>query len=68
MQTHNPAIIARNHRVEEALSAAAEHGDYTPLQQLLAALADPYADAPEYDEYRTPPAPSERVYQTFCGT
>lgn len=68
MQAHNPAIIARNHRVEEALSAAAEHDDYAPLQQLLAALADPYADAPEYDEYRTPPAPSERVYQTFCGT
>ncbi|QOJ24975.1 MAG: YdiU family protein [Gammaproteobacteria bacterium] len=68
MQAHNPAIIPRNHRVEEALSAASEHGDYAPLQQLLAALADPYADVPEYYDYRTPPAPSERVYQTFCGT
>jgi len=68
MQAHNPAIIPRNHRVEEALSAAAERGDYAPLQQLLAALADPYADVPEYYDYRTPPAPSERVYQTFCGT
>lgn len=68
MQAHNPAIIARNHRVEQALSAAAEHGDYAPVQQLLAALADSYADVPEYYEYRTPPAPSERVYQTFCGT
>lgn len=68
MQAHNPAIIARNHRVEEALSAAAEHGDYVPMQQLLAALADPYADVPEFYDYRTPPAPSERVYQTFCGT
>lgn len=68
MRAHNPAVIPRNHRVEEALSAASEHGDYTMLQQLLAALADPFADLPEYDHYRTPPAPSERVYQTFCGT
>jgi uncharacterized protein YdiU (UPF0061 family) len=68
MQALNPAIIPRNHRVEEALSAAAEHGDYVPMERLLAALADPYTDAPEYYDYRTPPAPSERVYQTFCGT
>ncbi|MER0204035.1 MAG: YdiU family protein [Nitrosomonas sp.] len=68
MQAHNPAVIPRNHRVEEALSAASEHGDYTMLQQLLAALANPFADLPEYYHYRTPPAPSERVYQTFCGT
>lgn len=68
MQASNPAIIPRNHRVEEALTAASEHGDYTVMQQLLAALANPYADLPEYYDYRTPPAPSERVYQTFCGT
>ena len=68
MQANNPAIIARNHRVEEALSAAAEHDNYAPMQQLLGALANPYADVPEYYDYRTPPAPSERVYRTFCGT
>lgn len=68
MQANNPVIIPRNHRVEEALSAATGQGDYTPLQNLLAALAQPYEDIPEYFDYRTPPAPSERVYQTFCGT
>ncbi|PSJ15909.1 protein adenylyltransferase SelO [Nitrosomonas supralitoralis] len=68
MQVNNPAIIPRNHRVEEALSAASEQGDYTLIQQLIAAVANPYADVAEYYEYRTPPAPSERVYQTFCGT
>ncbi len=68
MQQHNPAIIPRNHRVEEALAAAAEHGDYSPMQRLLAALTNPYADVPEYSDYRTPPVPSERAYQTFCGT
>ena len=68
MRANNPAIIPRNHRVEEALAAASEQGDYSLMQRLLAAVTAPYADAPEYTEYRTPPAPSERVYQTFCGT
>ncbi|MBX3638949.1 MAG: YdiU family protein [Nitrosomonas sp.] len=68
MRANNPAILPRNHRVEEALNAASEHGDYTVLKRLLAAVAEPYADVPEYDAYRTPPAASERVQQTFCGT
>ncbi|MBK6958097.1 MAG: YdiU family protein [Nitrosomonas sp.] len=68
MRANNPAIIPRNHRVEEALAAASERGDYSLMQRLLAAVTAPYADSPEYTDYRTPPAPSERVYQTFCGT
>lgn len=68
MKANNPAIIPRNHRVEAALSAASEHGDYTLTHQLLAAIAKPYDDLAEFNDYRTPPAPSECVYQTFCGT
>ncbi len=68
MRMNNPAVLPRNHRVEAALTAASEQGDYAPMHRLLAAVADPYADAPEYLEYRTPPEPTERVYQTFCGT
>ncbi|GJL75913.1 YdiU family protein [Nitrosomonas sp.] len=68
MRMNNPAILPRNHRVEAALTAASERGDYAPMHRLLAAVADPYADAPEYLDYRTPPEPTERVYQTFCGT
>lgn len=68
MRANNPAIIPRNHRVEEALTAASDHGDYSLMQRLLAAVANPYADVPEYRDYRTPPAPSARAYQTFCGT
>lgn len=68
MQANNPRIIPRNHRVEEALSAAAECGDYSLMQRMLAAVSNPFINAPEYRDYRTPPAPSERVYQTFCGT
>ncbi|PTN11985.1 protein adenylyltransferase SelO [Nitrosomonas aestuarii] len=68
MQKNNPAILPRNHRVEAALTAASEQGDYAPMHRLLAAVATPYTDTPEYLDYRTPPEPTERVYQTFCGT
>lgn len=68
MKANNPAIIPRNHRVEAALSAASEHGDYALTHQLLAAITKPYDDLTEFNDYRTPPASSECVYQTFCGT
>ena len=63
MLANNPAIIPRNHRVEEALAAASEHGDYTQLHQLLAAVTNPYIETSDYKDYRIPPPPSERVYQ-----
>ena len=45
MRAVNPAVIPRNHRVEEALSAAEDHDDLSVLHQLLAALASPYEAA-----------------------
>jgi len=68
MRSSNPAVIPRNHRVEEALSAAVEEGDLSVMERLLAALANPYAYAPEQDEYAAPPEPSSCPYRTFCGT
>jgi len=68
METNNPAILPRNHQVEAALTAASEHNDFTVMNRLLAALAEPYADVPEYRDYRIPPSAAERVNQTFCGT
>jgi uncharacterized protein YdiU (UPF0061 family) len=67
MRTVNPAVIPRNHRVEEALAAAEEHDDLSALHSLVAALAAPYQDRPELAEYRDPPA-DECGYRTFCGT
>jgi uncharacterized protein YdiU (UPF0061 family) len=67
MRNHNPAVIPRNHRVEEALSAA-EKGDMSVTRALLDALATAYEDRDPDDAYRQPPAPEERVCQTFCGT
>jgi serine/tyrosine/threonine adenylyltransferase len=67
MRRVNPAVIARNHRVEAALNAAVA-GDLDPLDALLQALADPWNDRPEADCYTRPPEPHEVVQQTFCGT
>jgi uncharacterized protein YdiU (UPF0061 family) len=67
MRRVNPAYIPRNHRIEEAI-AAAIGGDYAPFRRLAAVLADPFADRPADADYAAPPAPSERVYRTFCGT
>lgn len=68
MRNSNPAVIPRNHRVEEALAAAVNHDDYSVMERLLEVLSKPYAHVPEQAEYCTPPEPSERPYRTFCGT
>jgi len=67
MRAANPAVIARNHRVEEMIAAAVE-GDFAPFHRLMAVLAKPFDDGPETDAFATPPRPEERVRQTFCGT
>jgi uncharacterized protein YdiU (UPF0061 family) len=67
MRSSNPAVIPRNHKVEEALEAA-HQGELKPCHDLLAALQAPYEDDATLQAYQSPPNPSERVYQTFCGT
>jgi uncharacterized protein YdiU (UPF0061 family) len=67
MRPVNPAVIPRNHRVEEALSAAEDRDDMAPMHRLLTALASPYEARAELAEYREPPA-DECGYRTFCGT
>ncbi|MCR2806978.1 protein adenylyltransferase SelO [Paenibacillus soyae] len=68
MRRSNPAVIPRNHRVEEALEAAAERSDYAVMEKLLRALANPYAYSPDQEEYAELPASCNSPYQTFCGT
>jgi serine/tyrosine/threonine adenylyltransferase len=67
MRNSNPAVIPRNHRVEEALEAA-NNGDYSVMERLLEALSNPYSHTPNQEDYTTLPAPSPRPYRTFCGT
>jgi uncharacterized protein YdiU (UPF0061 family) len=67
MQSANPALIPRNHRIEEAIAAAVS-GDLAPFHRLNRALATPHAPDPDDMDLATPPRPDERVTQTFCGT
>ena len=68
MKTNNPAVIPRNHRVEEALRQAVQNGDLKPLRKLLDVLKDPFAHSGQQREYAKPPDPSATPYRTFCGT
>jgi uncharacterized protein YdiU (UPF0061 family) len=66
MRGRNPAVIPRNHIVEEALAAATD-GDPEVMGRLLAVLARPY-DSGHPEEYTSPAADGSPHYQTFCGT
>ena len=68
MYAANPAFIPRNHRVQEAIAAASDDGDFQPFHALHAALAAPYQYDPALARYATPPRPEQEVRQTFCGT
>jgi uncharacterized protein YdiU (UPF0061 family) len=68
MRRVNPAFIPRNHKVEEALAAAVDHGDFSLFMALNDVLAKPYEDQPRFAAYAEPPKPGEEITATFCGT
>ncbi|WP_299820036.1 YdiU family protein [uncultured Roseibium sp.] len=67
MDAVNPIYIPRNHKVEDALSAA-EKGDYAPVQKLLEVLKSPFTERPDLEAYAQPAPDTFGPYQTFCGT
>lgn len=68
MRSSNPALIPRNHQVEEALAAAANDQDYSVMERLLQALANPYAHTAEQEAYAAALADTDASYRTYCGT
>lgn len=68
MRDRNPAIIPRNHLVEEALEAGTQGGDFSVMDSLVAALARPFENRVEDDRFSCPPIGGDQGYQTFCGT
>ncbi|MFY0989796.1 protein adenylyltransferase SelO [Halomonas sp. C05BenzN] len=68
MRAVNPLYIPRNHKVEEALAAAAERDDFAPFEALREVLADPFTEQPGREAYARPAPPGEAVFRTFCGT
>jgi uncharacterized protein YdiU (UPF0061 family) len=67
MRRHNPAVIPRNHKVEEALRAATTAGDFSAMDRLLDVLATPYDHGRDLPMFTTPGLP-QPSYRTFCGT
>ncbi|KPQ16664.1 MAG: hypothetical protein HLUCCO18_07380 [Rhodobacteraceae bacterium HLUCCO18] len=67
MQAVNPALIPRNHRVEEAISAALGD-DFGPFERLVNAFSRPFDPTGRDLDLAAPPAPGEQVTRTFCGT
>jgi uncharacterized protein YdiU (UPF0061 family) len=68
MWSTNPAVIPRNHLVEEVIDAAVERQDFAPFEQLLEVISKPFEQRSNDDRYSMPARPEERVTQTFCGT
>lgn len=67
MDAVNPLYIPRNHKVEEALSAAVE-GDLAPFLKLLEVVTNPYVERPELADYAQPAPAGSAPCVTFCGT
>lgn len=67
MKDSNPAVIPRNHRVEEAIEAA-NKGDFDVMKNLLYVISRPYEHSEDQEEYSKLPQPSSCPYRTFCGT
>ena len=67
MRSVNPIVIPRNHKVEEVLEAA-NKDDLNPFYDFLKVLEKPYENQIKTNNYQSPAPPSEKKYQTFCGT
>ena len=65
MNNVNPIIIPRNHKVEEALTAANED-NLEVMNKLLSILSKPYEKQVDIQDYQLPL--NNKDYQTFCGT
>ena len=67
MNAINPVYIPRNHKVEEALSAAT-NGDLEPFEHLTRLLTKPFTERAGEEDFALPADSDSGPYQTFCGT
>ncbi len=69
MRRANPIYLPRHHRVEAALSEAAEHGELGPFRALLAIVRRPFDERADDAAFAEPaPAAQTACYRTYCGT
>lgn len=67
MNQSNPAVIPRNHLVEEALEEASTNQNPKKLHDLLGVLQRPY-ETPADAKFELPAPEGLPHYRTFCGT
>ncbi|GAB3706711.1 YdiU family protein [Mariniluteicoccus flavus] len=67
MNRVNPAIVPRNHRVEDAL-AAATAGDLAPVTRLVDAVRRPFDPRPDDTDLAAAGPGDAEPYVTYCGT
>jgi serine/tyrosine/threonine adenylyltransferase len=67
MRAANPIYVPRNHRIEQAITAA-NSGDFEPFNRLVKVLHKPFDRQPENAAYTEAPTAQEQVHETFCGT
>ena len=68
MQQMNPALIPRNHLVQQAITQVSEHGDLSLFNQLKQAWLTPFETEGAHAAFSQPATEQERVQRTFCGT
>ena len=67
MKASNPAVVPRNHQVEQSLEAAVAYDDYTVMEELMDVWKEPFAHTDKQRAYRHVPK-QDTPYITYCGT
>ena len=67
MQAVNPLYVLRNHLAQHAIEAA-EAGDFSGSERLMAALARPCDERPELAEFAAEPPPELRQIAVSCSS
>jgi serine/tyrosine/threonine adenylyltransferase len=68
MKSVNPAIIPRNHLVEQALLQASDHQDLSLFEYYLDLIRQPFAYSVEQIQIDQPDIQSNKPFRTYCGT
>ena len=68
MLSKNPAMIPRNHLIEESIIAASTEGNFDLFNELVENLTTPFDIRGVNKRFLKKPKPEEMVRQTFCGT
>lgn len=64
----NPALIPRNHLIEDCINEVIKTGSLAQFVRLQQAFAQPYQERAEYADLMPPATASQQVTTTFCGT